>query len=401
MQALLALAIGIVALSWLATLVLLVTWYRPSLSALWREPVWRQPVLVLGSDDWGAGPLSQAQALEAVMQVLVRHRDGTGRHPVLSLAVVLAVPDGAAILDSGEYRRVELDDARLAPVLSAIRRGRDLGVFEVQLHGLEHFWPPTLMASEDPAVQSWLRQDGPAATENLPSPMQSRWTDARRLPSAALDDAIVHAAIAEEAGLFGRVFGAHPAVVVPPTFVWTRVCEEAWAAQGVRVVVTPGWRYPVRGADGLPGEDQGPLACGDREGSTMYLTRLDYFEPKRGRDALSALAALELATRHGRPCLLENHRDNFIGDRTTCQRSLDELDRLYREALERLPALRFLSTSDVAAVLDRRDPEWLHLDWRKGLRARWARLAGMGRAWTLMRWTGVAAIGGWAVRAVS
>ena len=39
------------------------------------------------------------------------------------------------------------------------------GVFALQLHGLEHYWPDALMAANDPAVRSWLEGEMPAATE--------------------------------------------------------------------------------------------------------------------------------------------------------------------------------------------------------------------------------------------
>ncbi|NWG74418.1 MAG: hypothetical protein HXY24_07395, partial [Rubrivivax sp.] len=115
------------------------------MSRAWREPVLRHPVLIVESDDWGAGPLEQAAALREIAHVLARHRDATGRTPVMSLALVLAVPDGMAIRSGEAYRRVALDDPRFEPVRQALRAGRERGVFALQLHGLEHYWPPALL----------------------------------------------------------------------------------------------------------------------------------------------------------------------------------------------------------------------------------------------------------------
>jgi len=56
----------------------LLGFYASDLHRRWREPVLRYPVLVIESDDWGAGPLEQAQALDALHQVLQGHRDQTG-----------------------------------------------------------------------------------------------------------------------------------------------------------------------------------------------------------------------------------------------------------------------------------------------------------------------------------
>lgn len=377
-------------LAWLAVNALIVAVYRRELWRLWREPVLRRPVLVIESDDWGAGPLAQAGALRAIAEVLARHHDNTGSSPVLNLALVLAVPDGPAIDSEGAYRRVGLDDPLFAPILSALREGAAVGVFALQLHGMEHFWPPTLMAADDAAVSAWLRQPVPAVTERLPSRLQSRWVDAGTLPSTPHAAALVREAVVEEVHAFERIFSTPPRVVVPPTFVWTREVENAWAAQGLEFIVTPGWRYTRRNADGLPGGDEGPIANGDRRGAITYLARTDYFEPARGRDAAHALRCLERATSEGRPCLLENHRDNFIEDPKQAQRSLAELDKLYREALMRHADLRFIQSWQLGRMLRDRDPGWLITDLRERLPILWVRLSRTGRLWKLLRMAGIA-----------
>ena len=380
-------------LLWLAANGLIVLAYRRTLGAIWREPVLRRPVLVLESDDWGVGPPAQAAALHDIAEVLGRHRDADARAPVMSLALVLALPDGQAIRRTGQYRRLLLDDRRFADVLGALRAGIAQGVFAPQLHGLEHFWPDTLMTSSDPDVKAWLRQDQPAATEQLPAHLQSRWVDASVLPSRPLDPAAIAAAVAEEAGVYRRILGVPPKVVVPPTFVWTKEVERAWAASGVECVVTPGWRYTRREAQGLPGGDEGPIVNADRSGAIGYLARCDYFEPARGRDAAYALAALERAVAQGRPCVLENHRDNFINDAAVRQRSLDELDRLLRYASARHPDLRFMSSLELHRLLRDRSADWLVASrWRR-LPALWQRFRRAGRPCRLAWLTGAALLG--------
>lgn len=384
--------------AWALGAAVLLLAYRRELVRLLREPVFRRPVLVIESDDWGAGPISQAASLQALAQVLQRHRDGTGRAPVLSLALVLAVPDGPAIARDGRYRRVELDDPRFAPVRAALQQGAAQGVFALQLHGMEHYWPEALAASRDPAVQAWLRQPVPAATEQLPSHLQSRWVDAGTLPSAQLAGQAIAEAAAQEVRAFARIFGAAPCAVVPPTFVWTRAVEQAWSAAGVEFVVTPGFRSTQRNAQGLPDGDEGPIVNGSRAGSLTYLVRSDYFEPARGRDAEYALRALVRGAAEGRPCVLENHRDNFIFDGGHARQSLAELDVLCAGALRRCPQLRFLSTAELGRILRDRDPQWLAASWRERLPLVWQRLRGSGRLWKLMRLSGLAGAGQLLVR---
>lgn len=382
--------------AWLAGVSAIVLAYQRELRRLWREPVFKVPVLVLESDDWGAGPLVQAAALDAMAAVLARHADATGRAPVISLAVVLACPDRRAIAADGGYRRIELDALAFAPVLSALGRGEAGGVFALQLHGLEHYWPAALMASEDAAVKSWLRGEdksaggGIAVTEELPAWLQSRWVDARQLPSAPLEAGAIAQAVADEVRTFARVFGRAPTVVVPPTFVWTPEVERAWAANGIGCVVTPGRRYVARAADGSSRSDHARFANGDRDGAITYTVRSDYFEPIKGRDAAYALRGMHTAVAEGRACVLENHRNNFCVSEAARADSLRELERLLSGALKELPGLRFLSSAELQQVLSRRDEQWLVSARRERLSRWWRRLAGTGRLWRLLRLAGVA-----------
>lgn len=376
---------------WLAANALILAYCRRELRRLWREPVVWPPTLVLESDDWGAGPIPQAAALDAIAGLLRRHHDASGRPPVVSLALVLAVPDGPAIAAQGHYQRAELDDLRFAPIVASLRQGVDAGVLALQLHGLEHYWPAALVNSGDAQVQAWLRQPDPAATEQLPSPLQSRWVDASALPSAPHAHAAIDAAVADEVRAYARIVGHPPRVVVPPTFVWTRPVEAAWARHGVEFVVTPGWRYICRGADGLPGGDEGPIEMGESAAGITYLVRSDYFEPARGRGAAHALRALRKAALEGRPCILENHRDNFL-DPALHARSLAELDALLTGALAAHAQLRFLSTAELGSIIRRRDPRWMVTRARARLPFLMNRLRHAGRPWKLMKLSGLAMV---------
>src|SRR5512132_813809 len=98
---------------WLAfASALLALAYRRTLLAAWREPVLRAPVLILESDDWGYGPLLQAERLDRLAELLAAFRDAFGRHPVTTLGVVLAGPDTARMrADEWRiYHRMALDD---------------------------------------------------------------------------------------------------------------------------------------------------------------------------------------------------------------------------------------------------------------------------------------------------
>lgn len=326
------------------------------LLALWREPVLARPVLIVESDDWGPGPPADAAMLADIAATLAAIRDATGHPAVMTLGVVPSVPDGPAILAAAcaSYRRRRLDEREFAPLVAAIREGCTAGVFALQRHGLEHFWPAALLAraGADAALRRWLAEPL-ARSEALPAALQSRWVDASTLPSSPLAPADVDAAVREEAALFERVFGAAPAVAVPNTFVWDDATERAWAAHGVRWVVTPGWRHEGRDAAGALTPPTRRTLNGERGlDGLRYVVRNDYFEPSRGHRAERVWTSLAARGAQGRPTLVETHRENFVADPGEARAALGELERALRGALVRHPDLRFMSTADLVRHFD-------------------------------------------------
>jgi hypothetical protein len=276
---------------------------------------------------------------------------------------VLSAPDTVAMAQNGlsEYRRITLDDPRCRRLLEQMQAGARDGVFALQLHGMEHYWPSALLhaARQDESLRTWLTGEEFPPYEALPSALQSRWIDGSRLPSQPLAADEILAAAAEETATWRLIFGQPPKVVVPPTFVWTREVESAWIATGVEVIITPGRRYTHRDGAGQPASEENPIHNGQSAGEkARYLVRDIYFEPERGHTPAQALEAASQRFLLGRPALLETHRSNFIGNEAECQQSLERLDELLCTALQRWPALAFLSPEALARIYADRTGQW-------------------------------------------
>jgi len=343
-------------LAWAFVLAALATAYRRHLAACWREPVLRVPVLVLESDDWGAGPAEQAPALRRLSKILSGARDATGRPAMMTLGVVLAIIDREAWRTSGRYAARDLTASEHTEILAAMREGIAEGVFAPQLHGMEHYWPAALARSavSDESVRRWLA-DGEATTESLPDVLQSRWVDASQLPSQALAAAEIQRAVAAERRLFESLFGETPRVAVPNTFVWNDDVERGWAAQGVRYVVTPGTRYEARGVDGALVSSGQRIANADgARNGLRYLVRDVYFEPARGHQPEQLGRGLAERTRLGRPCLVETHRFNYLGGEA--ERSFVTLHDALEQVVRVAPRVRWLKTSELGDAMIARDP---------------------------------------------
>jgi hypothetical protein len=332
--------------------------FAKPLVARWCEPVLRHPVLIIESDDWGAGPLAQADALTRLSALLQQVRDRNGHPAVMTLGVVLEVPDGARIAATGctEYHALPLADTRFDAVRMAMLEGIRAGVFVPQLHGQCHYWPPALLAAAqtDDSVRAWLTSTDPAATEDLPSPLQSRWVDAYRLPSHALvPEAIRHAVAAEAAG-YQAIFGSAPQVAVATTFVWNETVEAAWEKAEVDVIITPGHRATCRNAAGLTACVDATMLTGECSlAGQIYLVRDVYFEPALGHASQRLMDGLLVRSRQGRACLVETHRFNFL---QALDASLATLEAGLSSALTACPNVRFLSPLELARTIQRRDP---------------------------------------------
>lgn len=392
-----ALALALVMLLWACVLLA----FSGPLVARWREPVLKCPVLIIESDDWGAGPLTQADALTYLSTLLQRVRDCSGRAAVMTLGVVLEVPDGARIAATGctEYYALPLADARFDGVRAAMQDGIRAGVFAPQLHGQCHYWPSALLAAAqaDSALRDWLNASEPAATEDLPSHLQSRWVDASSLPSRTLAPAAIQHAAAAEAAAYQAVFGSAPQVAVATTFVWNDAVEAAWVEAGVEVIITPGHRATCRNAAGQPSCVDATMLTGEHSlAGRIYLLRDVYFEPTLGHAPQRLVDGLLARSRQGRACLVETHRFNFLQAQDA---SLGALEAGLNAALAASPNVRFLTPLELAHAMQNRDPAWIETRLLPRLAAWHARLGEIPRFRRMAQISGLALPLAWLGRA--
>lgn len=339
----------------------LLGFYARDLRRSWREPVLRYPVVIFESDDWGAGPPDQTKALENLCRILASVKDKMGRTPVATLGVILATADTQRIRDVGgsEYFSANLSEPVYAPLREVMEAGVRQGVFALHLHGMEHYWPQSLMraAMKDTSVHNWLQGSGIPDTDALPSPLQARWTDASILPSRALASELLRAAITEEASLYGTFFKVRPRVAVATTFVWTEEVEAAWAKEGIDVIITPGARYTCRDAAGKPGGEDKQMLNGElSKHGQIYLVRDVYFEPVLGHKPERLMNDAREHAQLGRPCLVEMHRFNFIGSTEKCDASLRVLDTALKQLQHTFPEIRFMASLELAEAMRTKIP---------------------------------------------
>jgi hypothetical protein len=369
----------------------LLLWYRRPLIAYWREPAFRVPVLIFESDDWGPAPPDHAEMLSAIAGLLAEFSDRTGHHPVMTLAVVLAIPEPGQEPSAG-LSELTLADPQFRPIVEAMEAGVRAGVFQLQLHGRSHYWREALVAAResDTGVARWLAGSDTWHTEALPPELQSRWEPRIAGNPFQIADETASAAAAQDARLFRECLGTEATIAVPNRFDWNPAVERGWAQAGVRTVVTPGRYFGHRGQFGPPNSFE-LITNGMQSENVRYVVRDQYFEPFKGHTAADGLRALAVNTALSRPTLLETHRANFL-DGALRDRSLALMRELLAGALERCPGLRFLSTAELVDAIDARRPDLIDQSLRARVTAWCARNRTQHRFWKLARLTGLALI---------
>ncbi len=323
------------------------------LVATWREPYVGVPVVVIESDDWGPGPPDHAAALEALLAVLDRHRDSTGRPAVLTANLVMAVPDGEAIVASGYSRYIRRPIDRFPEVAAALRAGHGAGTLCPQLHGLDHLHPDGLLErarAGDEAVLAWLAAGG-LDWEALASPLQGHYVDGSVLPTRVVAPEVQAALVAGGVEAFTAFWDEPPTSAVAPCYLWDDATERAWAAAGVRYIQTAGYRCTGRDGSGHYVQDPPWLAPGDRStAGPRYLVRNVMYEPRDGRGEEGAWEALTQRVAEAQPAVLSTHRYNYSGGGAAALAGLDDL---LGRARARYPALRFLASPEWGRWIER------------------------------------------------
>ena len=328
--------------------------YRQVMTACWKEPLLRRPILIFESDDWGPGRADDARQLNLIANLFSRYSDSLGRNPVMTLGVILAVPNSLRIKASGykTYYCETLGEAKYSSILKEIKHGIEKGVFSTQLHGMEHYWPKNLMKAlnVNDDIKSLLDIDFPLRTELLPDTLQSRWPgEAAHVHS--LTRVEVDMAVAEETRTFKCLFSQVPTVIVPPTFVWFEQVELSWHSAGLKYLVTPGFIGTGRDELGVMGVGKQLIYNGMKSISGLtYIVRNNYFEPSRGHTVAQAMESLAENTKLGRPTLLETHRFNFCDDEVQSKDSLAKLEQCLERAKSDHPGLCFISTSELGGM---------------------------------------------------
>jgi hypothetical protein len=314
----------------------------------WEEL--RAEGLLLGEKPYDSYSLETAEDLDALRQVLNRHRDAAGRCPSMVMNFIMANLDfdQRETSETGEIALRPLSEGlpgrwRRPGLLEGYRRGVREQIFFPALHGLTHFSEPAVarVLAQGGERRELLRKLWRAQTAyihwRMPWIGYEYWDAEASVEKRFLSAIRQRELIGRAAEIFRQLFDSCPLSACAPGYRANADSRTAWFEAGVRV------------AQNGPGEQWRPFL---NENGMLFTFRTVEMEP-----AITSCTVESLAAQAGRcfaagiPAVISTHSINF---HSTIQDFRTGALQLLHEALAVLerkwPDLLYLNDSDLHAI---------------------------------------------------
>ena len=342
--------------------------------------------LVIVSDDWGSlrveskaaqtylselgfdmdsnrfdkfDTLETKEDLEELFNVLLKHKDSQGRHPVITAFCNVANPDFDRISENGftEYafepftetlkRRDGCED-----VFKLYKDGIKNGIFVPQFHGREHLnihgWMKHLRESKLIREAFNLRYFA-IGNKYLNNPL--KYGIGAAFDFYDQDELIKQKDIINNGLiLFNEIFKYNASFFAAPSLIYSDKLTQTMIANGIRGVDVSRIRKQPLG--------KGKYATrfhytGQKDSIDLhYVVRNAVFEPNmiQNSDCIdSCMARIEKAFSWGSPAIISNHRASFVGSLSTSNRvnGIVSFDKLLSKILRCWPDVKFCNLSEL------------------------------------------------------
>ncbi len=342
-------------------------------------------IVVIESDDWGSirtpnreiyeksiqkgiflnkssfgknDTLASNEDFEALYNVLRKHKDSAGNHPVITANTIVANPDFEKIKESKfqeYYFEIFTETLKKYPNRSfkLWQQGIDEKLFYPQLHGREHLnvmrWLKTLRSGSKSALFAFEHNYfgiSELVSEGVPN----------FLPALDYDDdesrIFGNQAVAQSADIFKEIFGFASQSFIAPNYYWHDETEKVLAEKNINYIQGV---YTQR----LPNEKYNYHYLGERsKHNQIYLTRNVIFEPATSIErgwVSTALLEIERAIKLQKPAIISMHRVNFIGSifEENRTKNLHLLDQLLHEIVKRWPETEFMHSAELGELIEK------------------------------------------------
>lgn len=346
-------------------------------------------IVVIESDDWGSIRMSGKTAfdnllkagitvdkshynlydglesnadLEGLFEVLSKHRDKTGRHPVITGANIVANPDFRKIKANNfsEYVFEPVTETyknygeRHNRVIELYREGISKRLFIPAFHGREHL-----------NINRWmkaLRENNPVVRMGFDNGVTGMPCGMDMQAAFAVDDLKeipAHKEImAKGLEMFQALFGFRTEFFVPPNGLYFNASSYQFLKDNGIKYLNSRKRMVLPDEHGNMVKDYRYSGMRNKFGQ-YYFIRNCYFEPSStehpaGYDWIgNAMKEVETAFLWHNPAIFSSHRVNYIGwlHPENRDRSLTMLDDLLRKIIKRWPDVEFMSTLELGELI--------------------------------------------------
>ncbi|MGM1051155.1 MAG: hypothetical protein ACQEXO_02005 [Pseudomonadota bacterium] len=352
----------------------------------WRT---RRKLVVIESDDWGAIRMPSRQAyenlldagirvdrshydrldclenrqdLEALFNVLGKHRDGKGRPAIFTFNTVMGNPDFAAI-EADDFERFQHQPFRESyrayhgdDLWPLWQQGMEGGLIRPQFHAREHLnstlWMEDLRACHAETRLAFSHGFYGLKTRTGARP-QGNYL-AAYWPGSPQQFQSIRDITLDGLSQFKELFGFASATFIACNYVWPAGLESTLAEQGVRLLQTQRGRVDPQ-PDGSVRIRR--HHTGQRNAlQQRYSVRNVHFEPylESRRDwAAQAMSEIKQAFLLGKPAVICSHRINYVSGMSTAHRdrNLFLLDQLLTRMRHRWPDVEFISSDELSLNL--------------------------------------------------
>lgn len=352
----------------------------------WKDFRTKRHIVVFESDDWGSirmsnkkdwdellkmgyavdkrpyerfDTLESAEDLEALFEVLNKHKDSNGNHPVITANMLMTNPDFNKIDQSGfreyAYEPIAKTYERYygnTKVLEMMKQGMDAGLFMPQSHGREHFnvaqWMKGLQAGDEDLLTAFrygMCGIAPKAHPEQGNQMMSAlWAETEE------EQQQIDEIVSEGLSMFKQLWGFKSKSFVAPRYIWNKSVENVLIKGGVELIQTsrvnkPAYKRPscyfYTGELGNEG--------------VYYSVRNCKFEPatnEGGASLDSLMAQIDNAFGRHRIAIFSTHRINYVGGINLDNRSrtLNLLDNFLTKLLIKYPGVEFVSSDKLISL---------------------------------------------------
>lgn len=302
--------------------------------------------------------LESAEDLETLFEVLSKHKDCNGNHPVITANMLMANPDFEKI-DKSRFQEYYYEPIAKtyeryygnAKVLELMKQGMEEGVFMPQSHGREHFnmtqWMKGLQKGDEDLLTAF--HFGMCGIAPKAHPEQGNKTMVALKAANPIEQRQINSIVKEGLQMFEQLWGFKSKSFIAPCYTWDDGVEQVLVENGVNLLQGGRWQRLSNG------EKRICHYSGQHKNGVVYGIRNCALEPatnEGGGNVGDLMKQLDSTFAQRKVAVFSTHRINYVSGIDEQNRSctLRLLDVFLTKMLKKYPDVEFLSSDQLISL---------------------------------------------------